>query len=284
MKTGSLLRGIVIAAAALCPGAMHGADTDTSSSRPVTGIYSLETGGRHDVATYLSPLHYHGVIYYASGFWSKALPFAPERCVMSFEGRLGGANMLNPAGTAAMIDVEGLFRYGMGWRTRLPYGITVGAGGYAGLEGGAMWLMRNSNNPVQLRLWAGIGAQGYISYVFRIGRLPVLAADRVCMPLAGCFFCQEYGETLYEVYLGNRKGLAHFGWPGNRVGVENHMSLTLDFGKTAMSIGYRYAFQNEEANSLVTRTSTHTFTIGVIPGGIGLKRKSKQPEINSLYL
>lgn len=116
---------------------------------------------------------------------------------------------------------------------------------------------------------------GSVSKHFLIGKLPILVADRVRIPFAGVFFCPGYGETYYEIYLGNHKGLVHAGWWGNNFRIDNLLSFTLDFGRTAMEIGYRVNAYNQWANNLNTKIITNSFVIGVLPGGIGLKNKTK---------
>ena len=59
------------------------------------------------------------------------------------------------------------------------------------------------------------------------------------------------------------------------------LSIKLDFGRTAMEIGYRYDYRSYFANHIVTRTSLNSFVIGVIPQGLGLKKRTKA--ISSLY-
>lgn len=251
------------------------AEEPDSLKRPVTGSYRVEIGHRSAYASYLSPFSYRGTDFALSGYWTKALPQNPRHLAMDFEGRVNYGRLLNPAGTAREMDLHANFRWGMEWQTRLPGGWLLGAGGTVGLYGGALYLLRNSNNPVAAQFAAGIGAAGHASRLFRIGRLPVVVADRLTLPLLAGFFCQEYGEPYYEIYLGNHKGLAHFGWPGNRFGLDNLLSLTLDLGRTALEIGYRFSMQNEQANNLTTRIFNHAFVVGVIPGGLGIKTGRK---------
>ena len=83
------------------------------SGRPITAVYALEVGARSALSEYLSPIAYHGVSYAAEGEWSKVMPFAPEKAMMRFEGRVAYASMLNPAGSASMLAVEGRFAWQM---------------------------------------------------------------------------------------------------------------------------------------------------------------------------
>lgn len=241
--------------------------------RPVTGTYALEFGGTSVLATYLSPLKYTGPQYSFSGSWSKAMPFNPEHAVMEFDGDATFCNLLNPAKTARMVGLTADFSWDMAWRKRFDNSWQVTAGGGIDVSGGAYYLLRNSNNPVQGIVNVSLLLTGSVSKHFKIGDLPVLITDRVKLPSFGAFFCPEYGETYYEIYLGNNSGLAHAGWWGNNFRIDNLLSVTLDFGRTAMTLGYRLYAYNQWANNLNTKIFTNSFVIGVIPGGIGLKKK-----------
>ncbi|MDE5875370.1 MAG: DUF3316 domain-containing protein [Muribaculaceae bacterium] len=258
-------------------------NNDSVISRPVTGIYSLEIGRINVLATYLSPLHYIGPRMGIAGEWSKALPFNPERMTMHFNGGAGVATLLNPAHTARMLGADLNFRWGMSWRTSLPYGITMTLGGTVDLDGSVFYLMRNSNNPVEVMASVGLGLRGALARPFMIGRLPVLVRDVVSLPSLSVFFSPEYGETYYEIYLGNRKGLVHAGWWGNKFRIDNLLSFSLDFGRTALTLGYRFNADTQWANNLNTKVFTHSFVIGVIPGGLGLKHKKPTTPSETIY-
>lgn len=243
-------------------------------SRPVLQQYRLEIGGGTALSTYLSPLRYDGTVIGMSGQWSKASQWAPESLVMQFNAAGYMRDYKNPARTASMIGFDGMFAWGMQWRKRLPYSLQVTAGGSLDLSGGCLYLTRNGNNPVTALASASLDINASLSWRFKIGKLPIVLSDEVRLPSLGCFFAPEYGETYYEIWLGNKKRLAHCGWWGNRFCIDNLLSLKLDFGRTAMEIGYRYDYNSSWANSLSTRLHTHTFVIGIIPHGLGIKRRA----------
>lgn len=256
---------------------------DSLTSRPVTGIYSFEIGRTDVLATYLSPLHYTGAFYGLTGEWSKAMPFNPEEAVMHFDGGLDFCSLLNPAHTARMVGMTGDFRWGMSWRHNLPWQLTMTAGGTVGIDGGAYYLMRNSNNPVQAMANVALSLRASLARPFKIGRTYFLLRDVVSLPALSTFFAPQYGETYYEIYLGNHKGLAHAGWWGNNFCIDNRLSLSLDFGRTAMTIGYHFQATTQWVNHLNTKIFTHSFMIGVIPGGLGLKPKTKKHDSATIY-
>ncbi len=53
-----------------------------------------------------------------------------------------------------------------------------------------------------------VSARASLSHPFKIGKLDLLLRDEISIPSLSVFFCPEYGETYYEIYLGNHKGLA----------------------------------------------------------------------------
>ena len=256
-----------------------------AESRPVTSQYSLQFGSTSVQATYLSPLVYKGAQFAASGSWTKAMPFNPQMAIMNFEANANFCNLLNPAQTARMVGINADFSWSMEWRKHLPSNFQITLGGGVEITGGAYYLLRNSNNPVQAIANISLMAAASASWHFKIGKLPILISDRVKLPSLGVFFCPEYGETYYEIYLGNRKGLAHCGWWGNNFRIDNLLQVSLDFGRTALSLGYRVQAYNQWANNLNTRIVSNYFVIGVIPQGMGLKKPRPLPDsvIYSIY-
>ena len=287
---GKLLRLCICAAAlALFPAALRAgesgyeaADIRTASfgdaaeadlSRPVTGCYSLEAGRRSAVSQYLAPVSYAGTQYAASGRWEKCMPFAPQRAMMAFEAHVDGSlSMLNPRRNSSMQALDAEFAWNMRAWWRLPKGFAVSVGGGPELETGALALLKNSNNPVSVNAAVALGAAASASWTHLIGRVPTVVTLNLRTPLLGAFYMPGYGETYYEMYLGNHSGLVHCGWPGNRRKINLHLGIRLDLGRTAMEVGYRLDWQRAKANNLVYRSAFNAFTIGVIPGGLGMKR------------
>ena len=259
------------------------AQDSSDSSRPVTSLYSIELGRTNVRASYLSPLTYSGTQTSLFGAWSKAMPFNPQAAIMNFEADANFCNLLNPAQTARMVGLTGDFYWTLEWRKQLPYDFQITAGGGVNLMGGAYYLLRNSNNPVEAMANISLLASASMSKHFKIGKLPILVSDRVKLPSLGVFFCPGYGETYYEIYLGNHKGLAHAGWWGNNFRIDNFLSVTLDFGRTAMTLGYHLNVNTQWANNLNTKIITNSFVIGVIPHGIGLKKQKEQLPHETIY-
>ena len=186
-------------------------------SRPVIGRYGMAIGGSSIVSTYLSPVEYTGLRLSIGGEWDKVAPFAGGRLKMHFEGNVGGAwSLLNTAATASMQEIDVDFSWTLERLWRFPHNFTFSAGAGIMAEGGAAALLKNSNNPVAVNIAAAVNARCEGTWQTHISRLPMLMRVGMRMPLAGAFFMPEYGETFYEIYLGNRRGLVHALYPGNR--------------------------------------------------------------------
>lgn len=246
---------------------------DKELPRPIVQQYRLAAGSSVALSTYLSPLHYSGKAMTVAGEWSKATNWNPENMVMVFNTAFTLREMHNPMHTAFMDGMDMHFSWGLAWRKRLPRNFQITVGGDVRINGGALYLTRNGNNPVTAIASAGIDISASASWRAHIGKLPVIIANHISIPTLGLFFAPQYGETYYEIWLGNHKGLAHCGWWGNNFGIRNLLSLKFDFGRTAWEIGYGYHRQSYWANNLNTVVNTHQLVIGVIPYGLGLKQK-----------
>lgn len=287
-----LLILLLLATAAFCPAygrntAGTGSDVDSLSvSRPITQIYMLEGGGSSALDTYLSPLRYHGFNLALAGTWSKALPWMHDSWLMRFDMRLAFQRLLNPAHTALELGFDFRFSWEAAWRHTFANRLSLTAGASADIGAGVLYLPRNSNNPASAKADLGISLAASLAYPFRIGRLNVLVSDHVSLPTLSVFFSPEYGETYYEIYLGNHKGLAHCGWWGNHFGIDNMLTFDLDIGPSALRLGYRYDLRSSWICHINTQLQSHSFIIGWIPGGIGLRPRKpshKAQVINSLY-
>ena len=267
---------------------LEGCLTSFSSQveRPITQVYMFEAGGKSALDTYLSPLRYHGFHTSLSGRWSKALPWMDNSWLMRFDSRIGFSRMLNPAKNAQMLGFDTAFDWGAAWTCRFPTELMVSAGAAAGFNAGVLYLPRNSNNPASVKADIHLSLTASASFQFSIGHLPVLVSDEVSLPSLSAFFSPQYGETYYEIYLGNRSGLVHCGWWGNNFSITNLLAFDLDIGPSALRLGYRYSLNSSWVCHINTQIHTHSFVIGWIPHGIGLRKSIPSNlaiRINSLY-
>lgn len=234
-----------------------------SGERPINSVYSLEIGGARNLSTYLSPLYYEGTSYALAGSWTKIFNRWENRCRMRFEAGINYDHTLNPVKNSAMYGLTARFAWGLAWRKTFARDWEFTLGPMIDIYGGALYLPRNGNNPVTALASAGIDASASIRYKFNIGRIPVIVSDQANIPTLEGFFCPGYGESYYEIYLGNHKNLAHLGWWGNAWGINNLLSATIFFGKTGLQLGYRLDLRTFKANNLQTQVMRNAFVVGI---------------------
>ena len=231
--------------------------------RPVTSSYTLEGGSAHLHDTYLSPIGYDGMTYAFTYRRAQAMKFNPEQWVMQLNMSVGVDYTENPARNATMWGTGIKAQWNMVHRWKLPHNITVAAGPGTGVNLGVLYLNRNQNNPASAKASWSIDATGYVSWNTRLFNIPVTLRYQPVLPLTGVFFSPQYDELYYEIYLGNHKGLAHFGWWGNRPQVRSRLRADWQLGRYALTLGFDYRFQGLECNGITTRMAQCSGVVGI---------------------
>lgn len=226
--------------------------------RPVMSAWMAEAGTSHLADTYLSPVRYSGLHFGLT--YSRRQAMKRTCLTQGWDAGVAFDRAQNPARNASMLGlrIEGSWRILRRWA--LPGGFQLGAGGYAGAEIGALYLGRNGNNPAQAVAAASIGPELSAQWRHDIFTLRLEAST----PLLGAFFCPDYGELYYEIALGNRNGLAHFGWPGNRRRLRSMLSLDIRLGGTSLRLAYKFDATTAKANNIVSRRIEHSAVVGVV--------------------
>lgn len=274
----NLLR-LLLLSVVLWPGKMLGDDTQ-SLLRPVTSAYTFNWGQAQVADTYLSPLIYNGWNVGFSYSRMQAMKFSPQKWVMELTIGVNGSRTRNKAKNAVYWQGELNAEWAMMHRWRFPFRLTVGVGGFTGIQAGAIYTTRNGNNPVAAKGSWFLGPKAYATYGFRIRKTPALVRWEGSMPAIGMFFSPQFGELYYEMYLGNRKGLIHPAWFGNFVKLNNEVSIDFNFGSAALRVGYKSTIYSTQVNHITTRIVTNSLMLGVVTEWMSL-RHSRVPGENT---
>lgn len=239
--------------------------------RPVTSVYAVNAGGAEIADTYLTPLFYNG---WNVGFRyqrMQAMKFCPEKWVMQLTIGIEGGRTLNPAGNSTMWRGDVTADWAMMRRWRVPYDLTIGVGGYTGINAGALYLSRNGNNPASAKGAWNVGVRAYATYPWKIGKLRTLLRWQGSMPLTGVFFSPDYGELYYEIWLGNHSGLVHGAWPGNYLQINNEVTMDIAMGSTWLRLGYRSGVLSTKVSGITSRVVTNSLIVGITTEWISIK-------------
>ena len=233
--------------------------------RPVLSAYTIEAGSAHVAQTYLSPLRHSGWDLALSYERMQAMRFNPDDFVMRLSGRLSGARTTNiPARNALLWKLNLALDWSMMWRR--SFGAwSIYAGGYTGIDGGALYLPRNGNNPAQARLSVDLTPSASAAWRFAVGRTACKAVYEVAVPLAGVMFSPNYGQSYYEIF--SRGNYDHNVVPttvGCAPSLRQLLALDITLGRTALRLGYMGDVRQAEVNNLKQHTYNHMFVLGMV--------------------
>lgn len=253
--------------------------------RPVNSAWMLGAGSSHLADTYLSPVKYGGTAFSLTYSRLQAMRQRPLCLAQGLEFTLEFERAKNPAGNATMLAAGIAARWNFWWRRNLGHGLSIGAGGSIDVEVGAVALMRNGNNPVQAEAAASVGPQIYGRWTSRLGRMPLALTWQLWTPLAGAFFCPDYGELYYEISIGNRSGLVHFGWPANRRQLRSLLSADLALGNASLRLAYRFNALSANANNITARRIAHEAVVGIVCDYVSInpRKPLKDAQIITAY-
>lgn len=270
----------ILALALAMAAALAAAAQDARPLRPVYSAYQLAIGSALEADTYLSPLRYRGAGLGLDYQRSQAMKFDPERWVMQLSIGASASLTRNLVKNSSMPSAGVRGSWAMMRRWRLPASVTLGIGPATSLSLGASYLQRNSNNPVSARASWTVDAAAFASWRRTLGRMPLMLRYQADLSLLGAFFAPHYGQLYYQIYLGDRRGLARCAWPGNFFSLGTLLTADLTFGATTLRLGYRCRILSTKASGIVTRSVGHELVVGICAEWISL-RPGKLPPSNA---
>jgi len=139
------------------------------------------------------------------------------------------------------------------------------AGPNLDLNGGMIYNMRNSNNPVNAKAYANLGASGMAIYHFKIKEHPFMLRYQLNVPLLGVMFSPEYGQPYYEMSIAKNFGKnIRFTSLHNQPSVRQFITLDFPIRKSTLRVGYVCDIQQAKVNHLKSHIWSHSFLIGFV--------------------
>lgn len=276
----NLNKFVVVILMTLCYANSFAEETILNISRPTTSAYSIEWGHSSILDTYLSPMKYSGHTISISGQWSKAMRQNPQKLIMTFDISLISDINKNQVRNSYLYALNFNFAWNMQYRWLPIQNLQLSAGGGASLNAGALYLRRNSNNPVSAKASVDLTLNAMAAYSFKIGRLPLRLIDQLSLPSLGLFFSPGYGQTYYEIYLGNHSGLIHCGWWGNHFRLNNLIATDIMLGSINLRIGYRLNMHISYVNNINTQIFRHSLVVGIVSDWLNISNNSSSQSVN----
>lgn len=171
---------------------------------------------------------------------------------------------------------------GYSWSGYHPFNIgkrlKLLAGAQIQLEGGALYNLSNSNNPVSAKLRTALAASGMAIYHLPIGRNDWIARYQIDIPLAGVMFAPEYGQSYYEISLGHPGKIVAFTHPFNNPSWRHMLSLDIPLNtrrhSSTLRLSYIADLYQSNINNIRCHMYHHAITFGFVRTVFNIKREN----------
>ena len=252
----------------------------TDSIRPERIVVKSTTFGLSSINsldTYLSGYSYAGGGLYIQheNFRDASTGNCRWKFQTMFTGTLGYATRQHNG------QIAGLASYS--WSGYHPFAVgerlLLLAGAQMQLEGGALYLPVNGNNPVAAKMRAAVAASGLAIYHIPIGRNSWTARLQLDVPLVGAMFAPQFGQSYYEIFgLGHTSGIVAFAHPLNTPSWRHLLTLDVPMQWRRHSCTLRIACASDIYQSNVrgirSHIYRHSFSIGFVKTILKIKQEN----------
>ncbi len=269
------------AACCLWLGAVAQSDADSCLYRPVTSVFMAGVGPASSLDSYLSDVRYTGINASLAYEHLQSTGFSPRHWVRQLYLDADFQHTKNMARNRVAYTVGLSARWALmhRWNAVLTPGLSLFVGGSTQLDCRAEYRPSNSNNLLAVHAEWDVGASAMAVYNTRLRTSPVSLRYQADVPVLGVLYSPQFDESYYEMYVGNRSGLAHFASWGCRFAITNSVFADFRLGATILRLGYRNRYYSSSVSHISYRRCSHAFIIGV--GGEFLSLRGKRPVLNS---
>ena len=237
---------------------------------------SVGAGRANMYDTYLSPLEY-------KGFSIKAM-YEQMRQTTWFNYRFDKQQIIelefakgdNPAKNASEYWFLGNYRIGGHYRLYKTDRFRLGVGGLWDINLGVLYNERNGNNPATARAYTNFNLSALASYKLKWFAL----RWQLDTPVIGMLFSPRYGQSYYEISLGNTVGVVNFASLHNQRALRNYITMDIPINKYIIRVGYQGSYYQTKVHNIQTHHYTNNFVIGFPIEGI---KRSRQKAQNSYW-
>ena len=237
-------------------------------------------GSSNQLDTYLSPMEYKGPQFTFLRETLRMTHWANER--LSFQSLTQGAFSLteNPAQNAN--EYGGHIGYNAGWHYNwMPNRkFRLMMGGMLGADAGFLYNERNGNNPAQARLKADLALSLAGIYKFRMWRQTMAARYQADLPLLGCMFSPQFGQSYWEISQGNRDHNICFTTPGNALSFRQILTFDISLGRRyTLRTGYFSDIRQSHVNGIKVHDISRSFLVGFVRHFSLIQDKERKEEL-----
>lgn len=226
----------------------------------VNNSTSLGIGTANLYDTYLSPLEYKGTSYRLLNERMKKTSWFKNRFSWQQFIEVEFASIENPAKNAREYSLLAGYSWGGHYNLIKTDKFRFSAGGSWSLNGGVLYNQRNSNNPASARAYSNINLSAIAFYEWK----KIMFRGQLDSPLMGVLFSPEYGQSYYEISLGNSVKVVNFASLHNQRALRTYLTADIPVSKYSIRFGYLGAFYQTKVHNIQTHNYTNSFIIGLV--------------------
>jgi len=214
--------------------------------------------------TYLSPLKYSGNNIAMYGEQMKMTRLANGKIAVQNLYSVNYSWTKNGSETASFYSGLFEYNYGLLYKFSPTPKFRFFAGPQANFLLGFVYNNRNGNNPATGKLNLNLNISAIASYEFYVKSLPLRLGYQIAVPFAGIMYSPEFGQSYYEISLGDNAQLANFSSFHNHLAIKNILTIEAPIVKSlTVKLGFVHSHYETRINSLDTRISSATFCLGL---------------------
>jgi hypothetical protein len=230
---------------------------------------TASVGSANMYDTYLSPLEYKGT--------SIRLMYEQMRRTAWFNYRfykqqiveLDLAQAYNPAKNALEYWLLANYRIGGHYSLYSTDAFRLGLGGLWDVNGGVLYNERNGNNPASARGYTNLNLSITASY-----KLKWFAVRwQLDSPFMGMLFSPKYGQSYYEISLGNSVGVVNFASLHNQRALRSYLTVDVPINKYTIRVGYLGSWYQTKVHDIQAHHYTNSFVIGFPIEGVKIPKE-----------
>ena len=92
----------------------------------------------------------------------------------------------------------------------------------------------------------------------------ILGNYQADLPLMGCMFSPQFGQSYYDISQGSRDHNVCFSHPGNALCFRQLLTFDLEFNRASLRFGYMGDIRQSHVNSIRMHDLNHSFMIGYV--------------------
>lgn len=208
--------------------------------------------------TYLSPLEYKGTSVRLMYEQMRRTTWLDYRFYKQQVFDLEVAKGDNPAKNATEYYFLANYRIGGHYQVYHTSQFRLGIGGLWDVNLGVLYNERNGNNPATARAYTNLNLSMQASYRMKWAAL----RWQLDTPVLGMLFSPRYGQSYYEVSLGNTADVVNFASLHNQRALRNYFTFDIPVNKYIIRLGYLGSYYQTKVHNIQTHHYTHSFVIG----------------------